>query len=156
MTKMESADDATRAQLLAVEERRQAALLAVDLPALEDLYDDSIVHIHAPGLTHDKSQLLEHIATRQAYLDMRRGPLTMRVVGDVAIVTGRLINRLRNPEGGDRTVSGMVTQVLRRCDDAEWRYVSFQMTPDGEHVWPELDSEREAREKAAELTGEQA
>lgn len=148
MSRVEPADEATRAELLAVEERRRAALLAVDLPALEDLYDDAIVHIHAPGLTHDKAQLLEHVATRQAYLDMARGPLAIRLVGDVAIMTGRLVNRLRSPDGGERTVSGMVTQVLRRCEDGRWRFLSFQMTPDGEHVWPELDSEREAREHA--------
>jgi len=135
------ADEATRAEILAVEERRKQALLAVDLPALADLYDDSLVHTHAPGLTHDKAQLLEHVATRQAYKDMTRGELTIRLVGDVAIMTGRLVNRLGGPDGGERVVAGQVIQVLRRCADGQWRFLSFQMTPDGEHVWTPTEAE---------------
>ncbi|MGC3992819.1 MAG: nuclear transport factor 2 family protein [Propionicimonas sp.] len=144
MNTVEQPDAATRADLLAVEQRRQQALVAVDLDVLADLYDDSIVHIHAPGLTHDKTQLLEHVATRRPYLGTTRGELNIRVVGDVAIMTGPLVNRLRSPDGGERTVGGMVTQVLRRCDDGKWRFLSFQMTPNGEHVWSALPGEQAA------------
>jgi len=139
------ADAATRVELLAVEERRRRALLDGDVPALDDLYDESLVHVHAPGLTHTKAQLLEHVATRHAYLDMARGELVIRLVGDVAIMTGTLVNRLRTAEGGERTLGGVVTQVLRRCDDGRWRFVSFQMTPDGELMWPALPSELAAQ-----------
>lgn len=152
------ADDATRAEILAVEERRKQALLAVDLDALDDLFDESLVHTHAPGLTHDKAQLLEHVATRQAYKDMKRGELTIRVIGDVAIVTGRLINRLGSPDGTDRVLSGQVIQVLRRCGDGKWRFVSFQMTPDGEHIWAPTAAEAASlaereRERETEAQG---
>lgn len=140
------ADEATRAAILAVEDRRIRALLAVDVPALDDLFDDSLVHTHAPGVTHDKAQLLEHVSTRQAYLDIQRGELLIRVVGDVAIMTGRITNRLRNPDGSQRELGGQVIQVLRRCPDGAWRFVSFQLTPDGEQVWSALPSEREASE----------
>jgi ketosteroid isomerase-like protein len=135
------ADDATRAEILAVEERRQQALIDVDLPVLRDLYDDSLIHTHAPGLTHTKAQLLEHVATRAPYKGSSRGELTIRLIGDVAIVTGRLTNRLGSPDGSERTVSGQVIQVLRRCEDGAWRFVSFQMTPDGEHVWTPTEAE---------------
>lgn len=138
------ADAATRSEILEVEEQRRRALLAVDLDALADLYDDSLVHTHAPGLTHDKAQLLEHVRTRRAYLDMRRGDLLIRVIGEVAIITGRLINRLRSPDGGERVLAGQVIQVLRRCEDGRWRFVSFQMTPDGEHVWQPTAAEQES------------
>ena len=134
-------DPATRAELLAVEARRREALLAVDIPALDELYDDSLVHIHAPGLVHTKAQLLEHVAVRQAYLDMTRGELNIRLVGDVAIMTGRLVNRLRGPDGEERLLGGPVTQVLRRDTNGRWRFLSFQMTPDGEQVWGALPSE---------------
>ena len=144
------ADDATRAEILAVEQRRQRALLDVDLETLADLYDDSLVHTHAPGLTHDKQQLLEHVRTRQAYRDMHRGDLLIRVIGDVAIVTGRLVNRLGSPDGSDRIVGGQVIQVLRRCEDGAWRFVSFQMTPDGEHVWTPTAAEQESLDAIAQ------
>lgn len=86
---VDTADQATRAEVLAVEERRRQALITGDLAALDDLYDESLVHIHAPGLTHTKALLLEHVATTAAYLDMTRGELNIRVIGDVAIITGR-------------------------------------------------------------------
>lgn len=139
-------DAATRNEILAVEERRQRALLDVDLDTLDSLYDESLVHIHAPGVAHTKAQLLEHVATRQAYLDMSRGELQIRLVGDVAIMTGRLTNRLGSEDGTERVVQGMVTQVLRRGDDGRWRFVSFQMTPDGTQAWGSLPSEDEEGE----------
>lgn len=142
MSTVVHADDTTRAEILAVEERRCAALLAVDLPVLDELFDATIVHTHAPGVTHDKVQLLEHVAARKAYLGITRGPLTIRLVGDVAIVTGRIRNRLDSPDGTERIIQGQVVQVLHRREDRAWRYVSFQMTPDGEHVWPATDAEK--------------
>lgn len=141
MTNIDEPDAETRAEILAVEAQRQQALLDVDLVTLDSLYDESLVHIHAPGVAHTKAQLLEHVATRQAYLDMARGELTIRLVGDVAIMTGRLTNRLGSEDGTERVVGGMVTQVLRRCEDSRWRFVSFQMTPDGAQAWGSLPSE---------------
>ncbi|UUT34777.1 YybH family protein [Microbacterium elymi] len=144
MSELTAADEATRAELLAVEERRRRALIDGDLAALDELFEDSLVHIHAPGLVHDKAHLLEHVAARRAYLDMWRGELNIRVSGDVAIVVGELTNRMRAPGGGERTLGGPVTQVLHRGDDGQWRYVSFQMTPHGDEVWGKLPSEQDA------------
>jgi ketosteroid isomerase-like protein len=138
------------AQLLAVEDRRREALIAGDLAALDELFDDSLVHIHAPGLTHSKAQLLEHVATRQAYLEITRGELNIRLVGDVAIMTGPLVNRLRTADGGERTLGGVVTQVLRRDGAGGWRFVSFQMTPSTEQAWPALPSEQRAARRSTE------
>lgn len=139
-----AADDATAAALRAVEDRRLQALLEGDLDTLDDLFDASLVHIHAPGLTHSKQQLLEHVAMRRPYLGTTRGELTIRLVGDVAIMTGELVNRLRTKEGGERTLGGVATQVLVRADDAAlgWRFLSFQMTPAGEQAWGSLPSEQ--------------
>jgi len=144
------ADETTRAAILEVEERRQRALLEIDLDTLRDLYDDSLIHTHAPGLTHTKAQLLEHVATRAPYKGATRGELTIRVIGDVAVMTGRLTNRLGSPDGSERIVAGQVIQVLRRCADGAWRFVSFQMTPDGEHVWTPTAEERAGLDKIAQ------
>ncbi|WP_084099532.1 DUF4440 domain-containing protein [Demequina sp. NBRC 110051] len=149
MTQVVLADDATRAEILALEERRRRALLDLDEAALRDIYDEHLIHIHAPGLTHTKEQLVEHALTRSPYLDIERGELLIRVVGDVAVMTGSLTNRLRNPDGSERTVNGQVTQVVRRGDDGAWRFLSFQMTPMGEEVWGKLASEKPATASAA-------
>ncbi|MGC5076392.1 nuclear transport factor 2 family protein [Agrococcus sp. DT81.2] len=145
MSGVELADAETVAALRAIEERRLQALLEGDLATLDDLFDESLVHIHAPGLVHSKAQLLEHVATRRPYLGTSRGELTIRVVGDVAVITGDLVNRLRTKEGGERTLGGVATQVLVRADDAAlgWRFVSFQMTPTAAQAWDPLPSERQ-------------
>lgn len=136
------ADDAERAAILEVEARRQQALLDVDAETLGALMDDALVHIHAPGVVQTKPQLLEHLVTRAAYRGMQRDDPRIRMVGDdVAVVTGRLTNRLGSPDGTERIVAGPVTQVLARDADGAWRFVSFQMTPDGEQVWGALPSE---------------
>lgn len=147
------ADEETRAAVLAVEEQRQRALVEGDLAALDVIFDESLIHVHAPGLTHDKAQLLEHVAMRKAYIDVSRGDLLVRVLGlgaDVAVVTGRVINHMRTPDGGERVLAGPATQVLTRGHDRSWRFVSFQMTPDGEPAWPTTAAEQadiDAREK---------
>ncbi len=138
-------DDQVTAELYAVERRRQKALIDVDLDTLDELFDDTLVHIHAPGLTHNKAQVLEHTATRRAYLDITRGDLVIRLVGDVAVITGPITNRLRTADGGERTLAGVATQVLRRDQSGGWRFLSFQMTPYGEQAWPALPSEEGER-----------
>lgn len=139
-----AAGKALQAEVLAVEQRRQDALIAGDLDALDAIFDESLIHIHAPGLVHTKTLLLEHVGTRRAYLEITRHDLEVRVFGDTAIVTGGIVNRMRSPQGGERVIDGVVTQVLHRGGDGRWRFVSFQMTPYGEEVWGKLPSEQAA------------
>ncbi|GAB3161784.1 hypothetical protein GCM10027059_12770 [Myceligenerans halotolerans] len=148
------ADSAVRAEILAVEAERHRALVDVDLAALDAIFDDSLVHVHAPGLVHTKAQFLEHVQTRRAFLRVERGELNIRVAGDVAVVVGPVTNHMRTPDGGERTQKGVVTQVLVRSDGSggsdgatpRWRFISFQLTPYGEQIWGKLPSE-EAEEK---------
>lgn len=122
-------DERVTAELHAVERRRQRALLEVDLDALDELLDDTLVYTHAHGITHTKAQLLEHTANRRPYLDITRGELLIRVFGDVAVITGPLTNLVRTPDGGEHTLAGVAIQVLRRDDHNRWRFVSSQTTP---------------------------
>lgn len=142
-----SADARTRAELLALEERRRTALLEGDLDVLDEIFDDALVHIHGPGLVQTKPLLLEHVATRRAYLAIVRGELSIRIIGDVAIMVGPITNTLRNPDGSTREQRGQVTQVVRRSDDGAWRFVNFQLTPLGEEIWGRLPSELAAEEE---------
>lgn len=149
MTAVVAADDATRAALVALEEQRQNGLLDGDIALLDEIFDDDLVHIHAPGLVHTKAMLLEHVAARRAYLDVTRGDLTIRVIGDIAILVGPITNVLRNPDGSTREQRGQVTQIARRGDDGRWRFLHFQLTPFGEEVWGRLPSETTAAKEDA-------
>lgn len=155
MSTITTPDAETRAAILAVEEERQRALIAGDIDALAAIFDDSLVHIHAPGLTHSKAQLLEHVSTRHAYLGMSRENLVIRLAGpDAAIMTGRLVNRLATPDGGERILAGAVTQVLVRDAGGTWRFASFQFTPEGEQMWGKLPSELAAESTAVSTDGQ--
>jgi ketosteroid isomerase-like protein len=94
---------------------------------------------------HTKALLLEHVAVRHAYIEITRQDLLVRVFGDTAVMTGGIVNRMHAPGGGERTIDGVVTQVLHRGDDGQWRFVSFQMTPYGEQAWGKLPSEQEKK-----------
>lgn len=144
MGTVEEVDQATRDAILAVEDTRRRALVDGDLDALDAIFDDALIHIHAPGLVHTKAMLLEHVGTRRAYLAVERGELSIRRIGDVAIVVGPITNHLRNPDGSTRLQTGTVTQVLRLAGDGAWRFVNFQLTPTGEEIWGALPSERAA------------
>jgi ketosteroid isomerase-like protein len=128
-TAVQSPDEQVTAELHAIERRRQQALVEADLATLDELFDDTLVHTHAHGITHTKTQLLAHTADRRPYLRITRGELLIRIVGDVAVITGPLTNLIRKPDGGQRTLTGVATQVLRRDDEHRWRFVTFQMTP---------------------------
>ncbi|MGK0715239.1 YybH family protein [Leucobacter sp. W1153] len=141
MSEVTKATGALREEILAAESARQVALIAKDIDALDALFDESLVHVHAPGEVHTKPLLLEHVATRGVYLEITRGDLLVRTIGEVAIVTGSITNRMKAPGGGERTLSGEVTQVLRQTSTGDWKFISFHMTPYGDKVWGKLPSQ---------------
>ncbi|MEG3063151.1 MAG: nuclear transport factor 2 family protein [Comamonas sp.] len=118
-----------RAACLDLERRRQAALLAVDLPALAQMFAEDLVHIHSVGLVHDKAGLLAHIEARRGFAAIERGPLEIRVLGaDAAVMTGAIRNCMRAPDASLSELRGMVTQIVRRSADG-WQFMHFQLTP---------------------------
>jgi len=128
--------DVEVAAVLEAEDRRRAALVELDLATLDDLFAGDLIHIHSTGLRHDKPALLAHIERRRAFLDIARGPLDVRIEGDLAIVVGPIANRMRTEEGGETVLLGIVTQILRR-EPTGWRFIHFQLTPDLETSAPD-------------------
>jgi|GEM_PF-737515 len=119
---------AIAAELIAVEDRRRLAVVAVDLAELDAIFADDLVHIHSTGLTQDKQALLAHIERKRGFLQVERGQLDIRVHGDIAVLTGPVRNRMRTADGGETVLEGVVTQLLRR-DKRGWRFIHFQLTP---------------------------
>ncbi|MEQ6332677.1 nuclear transport factor 2 family protein [Sphingobium sp. MK2] len=114
------------AEILRLEQERIRALVAVDLPALNAMMADDLVHIHSTGLVHDKTALINHIDTGRAFRAIERGQLSIRVMDDMAIMHGPMTNHM--VVGGEpRLMEGMVTQILRR-ENGNWRFTHFQLT----------------------------
>jgi ketosteroid isomerase-like protein len=115
-----------QAEVLMMEQERIRALIDVDVPALHALMADDLVHIHSNGMVHDKAALINHVETGRAFRAIDRGPLSVRVTGDTAIMHGAITNHMV-VGGNPRLMEGMVTQVLRR-EQGSWRFAHFQFT----------------------------
>lgn len=117
------------AEVLETEEARQHALIAKDLAALEWLLADDLVHVHSSGMVHGKAQFIAHLDRMGGFRSIVRGPLDIRVEGDLAIVTGTTINGVRSIQTGeDITLEGFATQIMRRGKRG-WQIVLSQLTP---------------------------
>ena len=115
-----------RAVLLAREAERRDALVNDDMAGLAALLSDDLVHVHATGNVHDKSQLLNHAGAVLRFYDIERGPLQIRrLASDVAVMTGAMTNTVgRRGEEEKINVAAFVTQIWVERG-GHWRVASF-------------------------------
>jgi hypothetical protein len=93
---------------------------------LADLVTDDLVHVHTTGKVHGKAELIGHAGSFLQFLDVQRGPLTIRALGaDAAVMTGPMTNVVRRRDQDERvTVEAFVTQVWVRRE-GRWQIASF-------------------------------
>ncbi len=114
-----------REQIIALERRRCEAIAERAMPALDEILADDYVHVHGTGKVDNKAGFIANIMQRPRGVE--RGELTVRLYGEVAVVTGEQMNYLPAADGltSARTVN-LVTQVLHH-DGTRWRFVSFHL-----------------------------
>jgi ketosteroid isomerase-like protein len=77
-------------EILALEDRRYAAMTGGDMKALEALVHDELVYTHSSGLVDNKSSWLESMRSgKTRYRKVVRADEKVRFFGDTALVTGR-------------------------------------------------------------------
>jgi ketosteroid isomerase-like protein len=77
-------------EILALEDRRYAAMTGADMKALEALVHDELVYTHSSGLVDGKASWLESMRSGKVrYKKVVRADEKVRVFGDTALVTGR-------------------------------------------------------------------
>lgn len=123
--------------LLALEQKRCDAIAACDLDALNAMLRDDYVHVYGGGLSSGKEDWVDHISEVPRIPE--RVDLKVRVYGDTAVFTGKMINRIRpNADAkpaaaiGKRVpvkedVQAFATQVAVR-ENGTWQFCTFQMT----------------------------
>jgi ketosteroid isomerase-like protein len=116
------ADD--RGDILALEQQRVAALNALDHAALAALMSDDFLQVHTTGLVTDKVQTVAGAKAHPRALV--RGPLTVRVWGDTAVITGEQNSGELKP--GEAPFHAMAMEVAHRTG-GQWRLVSVAVTP---------------------------
>lgn len=117
----------SREEVLAVEARRAAALVARDLDVLDGCLDDTLVYVHATGVRHDRGQWLDSVRTGPRFHEVRLEADQVRELADVTLVAGRLHLCLERPDGTVIRAESLVTQAWVRRQDG-WRLASFQST----------------------------
>jgi uncharacterized protein (TIGR02246 family) len=122
---------AIEAEISQLDATRVAALLKGDLPALERLYSDDLVYIHAAGRVDSKKQYLAMLAAGNlTYASLRYDPPARVVVAgrDTAVVTGRATIEARS-KSGQITKRVLTTTTVYVRTPGGWQVVSYQGTP---------------------------
>lgn len=112
--------------LKALEAQRCAAISAGDIDTLQGLLTDDYVHVHMTAHVDDRAGHLKGIAARPRRTE--RGELTVRLYGDLAVLTGELTNYMAAPGQEARATRAYCHQVAVR-DGGGWRFASIQLTP---------------------------
>jgi len=114
--------------VLQAERQRCEALENDDFATLRALISADIIHTHTRGNTDDFDSFFYHIQNRIEFVQCRRGPLTVRIIGNVAIMTGPMQNvvRLRG-DSDDIKVLAQVMQAWEWRGD-RWQLLAFQAT----------------------------
>lgn len=122
---MEAKDEIDLRQL---ESERCKAMVAGDLPRLKQLLHPELLHVHAKGQVDNFDSYFATGGFKVDYTRLDRSELKVRIVGDMALMTGRQILEAVRKTNGDRvTIDSRVMQVWLREGDS-WRQLAFQTT----------------------------
>lgn len=123
-------DNQIESEIQRLDAARVSALLQGDVPALERLFADPLVYIHANGRIDTKAGYLAILKSGDlAYVSLRYDPpVQLRIVGDTAIATGRAHIEAKN-KNGQVTKRVLTTTTVYARTTAGWKVVSYQGTP---------------------------
>lgn len=119
--------------LKALEAQRCAAISAGDTEALRALLTEDYVHVHMTAAVDDREGHLNAVASRPR--TATRGDLTVRVYGDLAVITGELTNHMAPPGQEPRAIRAFCHEVAVRSGGG-WRFAAIQLTPLAERAAP--------------------
>ncbi|MEF2070715.1 nuclear transport factor 2 family protein [Consotaella aegiceratis] len=117
-----------RSEVEAAEAERQRALIAADIPALDRLLADNLIHVHSTAMVHTKVEFLAHVERMGGFIAIERGPVDIRIEGDFAVVTGPAIHRVRSPQTGEEVALDGFSTVIFRRGEGRWQIMLSQMT----------------------------
>lgn len=116
------------AEVEAAEDRRWAAQLEADTDTLDELLADELTYTHSNGLVDTKPSFLDAITNKVFdYRSADRTEVTVKVVGDTAVIAGRVAMFV---VAGSREVNldSRYSAVWARRDGS-WQFVCWQSTP---------------------------
>ena len=121
----------TTQDILALENRRYAAMVAGDLATLGELLADDLVYTHSNAVVDSKASYIDGVRTKKwNYKAVERLVEDILLLGDgsVARVSGHVRLTLGNPDGSTRTVNGRFLNMWEKRSNI-WKFVAWQSTP---------------------------
>jgi ketosteroid isomerase-like protein len=114
-------------EILALEEKRCAAMTACDVDALAAMLHDDLVYTHSSGVVDDKASYLGAIRSgKTRYHGIRRAAERVRAYGDTALVTGNADIEV-DVNGQRKSLRLCYLDVWARTPQG-WRFVAWQST----------------------------
>jgi ketosteroid isomerase-like protein len=115
--------------ILAVEEKRRAALDSNDADTLGGLLLEDLVHIHNNGMAEGREAYLDRIRSGTVrYLNLQVSKFTVRRHGQSAIADGQISFDLELPNGSRRTFESHFMQAWVETADG-WRLGGYASAP---------------------------
>ena len=113
------------AEILALEDKRYAAMTTNDLAALEALFHDEMIYTHSSAVVDTKASYLEALRSgKTRYKTAKRFEEKVRFAGDTALVTGRAEFEVEL-NGAPKTLRLRFLNVWTRTP-AGWKFIAWQ------------------------------
>lgn len=118
----------TQADILALEEQRYKAMIAMDFDGLAALLGDNLVYTHSSASVDTKASYIQGIRDGKfVYKTSRRTGEAVQLYGDTAVVTGEVRLDILS-KGTPRVVNSRFIDVWHK-GAAGWQMVAWQSTP---------------------------
>jgi ketosteroid isomerase-like protein len=114
--------------ILRTEARRYEAMVAADVPALQEMLGEELRFIHSNGTLETKYVFIAALESgRLDYVSVRTRDTVVHVYGDVGVVQGTALLEVRASGGPAQKLQNLFSSVYVKRDGA-WRLVAYQST----------------------------
>ena len=115
-------------EILGLEDKRFAAMIARDFAALEKLTHDQLLYTHSSGVTDTKASWLESIKSGKAkYKSVNCSERKVRFFGEVALVNGKAAIEV-DIDGQPKSLRLLFLNAWTRTPQG-WKFVAWQSCP---------------------------
>ena len=115
-------------QILELEDRRFAAMVARDFAALENMTHDELLYTHSSGVTDTKASWLESMKSGKVkYKSANCSDRQVRIFGDVALTRGRAAIEVEI--GGQPKSLRLLFLMAYTRTPQGWKFVAWQSCP---------------------------
>jgi len=108
-------------------EKLRVAMQTASRDALTDIAADNLTYTHSGGKTQNKAEFVESIASgKSVFVTLQFTDVRIKVTGDTAIVTHKLVADTNDRGKGPAKVNLGVMLVFQKQGDGQWKLLARQ------------------------------